>query len=108
MDASVTLTFVDVRLTIRDDDNLFSLQMPRQSQLEPLRSPGAAFEFRFPFHHDAINQIADIAHDGLKFRALGRFAAGQPADFIAPSAPRKARDNDGDRGSRQRQKAKSE
>ena len=107
-DAAIIVTLMDVRLTIRDDDDLFSVEVARQCQLEPLRRPGAAFELCFPLHHDAVDQIADIAHDGLKFGTLGRFAAGEPADFVAPIAPREARDDDGDRGRRNCKKAKGE
>ena len=80
-DAPVALAFVDVRLAIRDDHHFLAVQMPSQRQLQALRRPGAPFEFGFPLDHDPFDQIANIAHDGLKFGTLRCFAAGQDDGF---------------------------
>src|SRR5512142_415324 len=66
--------------------------MPHESQFESLGSPGAAFHLGFLLHHDAVNELPNVAHDRTEFRVLGRTAAGQPADLIAPASPGKARD----------------
>ena len=104
--ASVALALVDVGLTIRHDDDLLAVEMPSQSQLQPLCRPSSALEFCFPLHHDSIDQITDVSHDRLKFGALGGFTARQPADFLSPTAPREAGHEDRDRRSRQAQEAK--
>ena len=106
--ASVALTLVDVRLTIRHDDDLLPVEMPSQSQLQPLCRPSSALEFRFSLHHDSIDQITDVSDDRLKFGALGGFTARQPMDFLSPTAPRETGHKDRDRGSRQCKKAKGE
>lgn len=100
-DAAVTLPLVDVRFAIRYDHNLLSLQMPGECQLEPLRRPRSALQFRFPLHHNSVHHVADVPKDRLKFRPFGRFAAGQTVDFLAPPPPGETRNQNGNRGGNQ-------
>ena len=69
-DLPVTIAFVNIRLTIRYNDNSLSSQMTIQSQLKPLRGPCTALEFRFPLHHDPVDQLTDIFQDRLEFGSL--------------------------------------
>jgi hypothetical protein len=104
LDSPITLTFVNVRLTIRYNDNLLPLQMTMQSQLEPLRSPRTALEFRFSLHHDPIDQLTDVSQDRLEFGPLGCPTSSYSADFVTPASPRKAGNDDGSHRSCQRKK----
>src|ERR1700739_1786399 len=73
--------------------------MTSQGQFEALCRPGASFKFRFLFHHDPLNQIANISQERLKFWTVRRFTSGQTADFLVPTSPRKTGHDDRNHGS---------
>ena len=94
---------VDVRLAVRDDDDVVAVELAAQRGAQRLLVPDAlAAVERAVLALEVADQFAEVARDRPQLggrRRPGRpqdaFAAQQRAQPLHPAAPRKLRDDDG-------------
>ncbi len=85
-DPAIVIVLVDVRLAVRQNDDLLAMKVPVQCLFQAFRGPQSGSIFSIVGH--AANQFAHVAQNGLKFPVVFSDAAQKTAQLQTPAISR--------------------